>query len=84
MNDHTFEFLSGLTLEQLQALKVRLSEHIKALADAKAQRQDKQISNASASRFNLPPVQTGCVSKAADALGLDISSLMRDVKRRSS
>lgn len=80
MNDHTYEYLSGLTLPQLQALKVSLSMHIKARAKAKAL----EKSNASNSRINLPPIQTGCVSKAADALGLDISGLMRDVKRRSS
>lgn len=72
MNDPIFDYLSDLSLPQLQALQVKLTEHIQAKAEAKRL------------RGHLPPVQTGCVSKAAEALGLDISSLMRDVKRRSS
>lgn len=71
MNDQLTDLLSGLSLEQLQALQEKLASK----AAAKTQRAKKT--------GLLPPIPSGDVSKMADALGLDISSLMRDVKRRS-
>ena len=71
MNDRITEFLSELSLQQLQALQSTLTQKIHADAELKQR------------SARLPPVPTGDISKAAEALGLDISSLLRDVKRRS-
>lgn len=72
MNDRITEFLSELSLPQLQALQDKLAE--KARYEAERKRRPGVI----------PPVHTGDVSKAAEALGLDISGLLRDVKRKSA
>ena len=72
MNDRTVDFLSELSLGQLEALQVKLNAKIAAEAERKRR------------PGTVPPVMSNDVSKAAEALGLDISSLMRDVQRKSS
>lgn len=71
MNDHTLDFLSGLTLGQLETLQAKL------LAKVAAEKERKRRHGV------IPPLPTNDVNKAAEALGLDISSLMRDVQRKS-
>ena len=72
MNDRTVDFLSELSLGQLEALQSKLNAKIAAEAERKRR------------PGTVPPVMSNDVSKAAEALGLDISSLMRDVQRKSS
>ena len=72
MNDRTVDFLSQLSLGQLEALQVKLNAKVAAEAERKRR------------HGVIPPVMTNDVGKAAEALGLDISSLMRDVQRKSS
>lgn len=72
MNDRTVDFLSQLSLGQLEALQTKLNAKIAAEAERKRR------------PGTIPPVMSNDVSKAAEALGLDISSLMRDVQRKSS
>lgn len=71
MNDRTLEFLSELSLGQLEALQTKLKAKVAAEADRKRR------------PGVIPPIMSKDVSKAAEALGLDISSLMRDVQRKS-
>mgnify|MGYP000288703990 FL=1 len=72
MNDRTVDFLSELILGQLEALQAKLNAKVAAEAERKRR------------PGSVPPVMSKDVGKAAEALGLDISSLMRDVQRRSS
>jgi len=72
MTDRTFDFLSELSLGQLEVLHIKLREKIEA--DTQRRRRAGVI----------PPIPTNDVGKAAEALGLDISGLMRDVQRKSS
>jgi hypothetical protein len=72
MNDRTIDFLSELSLGQLEALQAKLNAKIAAEAERKRR------------PGVIPPVMTKDVGKAAEALGLDISSLMRDVQRKSA
>lgn len=71
MSDRTIDFLSELSLGQLEALQAKLNAKIAAEAERKRR------------PGVIPPVMTNDVGKAAEALGLDISSLMRDVQRKS-
>ena len=72
MSDRTVDFLSELSLGQLEALQAKLNAKVAAEAERKSR------------PGTIPPVMSNDVSKAAEALGLDISSLMRDVQRKSS
>jgi len=72
MNDQTLDFLSQLSLAQLEALNTKLNEKVAAEAERKRR------------PGTMPPILNRDVSKAAEALGLDISGLLRDVQRKSS
>lgn len=72
MSDKVNDFLEGLTLAQLTKLQVLLNEKVAAQAARRAQ------------PGRLPPVSRNDVASMAESLGLDISALLRDVKKKSS
>lgn len=72
MSDKVNDFLEGLTLAQLTKLQVLLNEKVAAEAVRRAQ------------PGRLPPIPKSDVASLAESLGLDISSLLRDVKKKSS
>ncbi len=71
MTDRVTEFLASLTLIQLNKLQEKLELRARERAEKRK------------TAGRLPPIPSNDVGSMAEALGLDISQLMRDVKRRS-
>lgn len=72
MSDKVNEFLEGLSLAQLTKLQVLLNEKVAAKEARRTQ------------PGRLPPVPKNDIASMAESLGLDISGLLRDVKKRGS
>ena len=72
MSDKVNEFLDGLSLAQLTKLQASLTEKLASQAARRAQ------------SVRVPPLPKTDVVSMADSLGLDISGLLRDVKKRGA
>ncbi|BBB29244.1 hypothetical protein [Neptunomonas japonica] len=72
-DDEFVSILRSFSLEQLDQLQQNL--------EVKVQEKKRQIEKRKAA-MKVPPRKTSDVEKMADQMGLDLSSLMREISRR--
>lgn len=77
-----FEQLMSLSLQQLEQVKRGLEKKIEEKREREALRLAKARESKAKRHLTAPPTSSSDVNKMADSLGLDLSSLMREIARR--